>query len=134
MRKGSCKRVVDGVAAALIAVLLILLFLHTNRTVGRLSVRMEAAAQTAIDDILQKNWDHAVLTLQGAQEYFLMKKNTLMLFMDHGELAELELALRGSLELARVHDDAQILLELETVRVQAQTLRSIEQFSLFTLF
>ena len=55
------------------------------------------------------------------------------LFLNHKDLHELEASLRGSLELARAQDSAQVLLELEAVMVQTHYLSSIERFSIFNL-
>lgn len=130
----SHKRAVKLVATLVILAGLILLFIFPHQCISSLSGELTSGAEAAIEHVFQENWQEVVSTLERMQQAFFSKKNALLLFLDHQQIGELESSLRGSLQLARAHDDAQILLELENVIVDAENLTSVERLSMFTLF
>ena len=134
--KNTCfrKRMIDNISAAVISFGLIVLFIATNHSIRSLSGELIFAAEGAAEAIFREDWEDAVFLLEGSSRHFAEKKHRLMLFLDHKDIADLEVSLNGSLQLAKAHDDAQILLELESIITKSAFLRSVEQLRMFTLF
>lgn len=128
------KRIIDNIAVAVVSIGLICLFIAANHSIRSLSGELIFAAEGTIDAIFREDWEDAILLMEGSSRRFAEKKERLMLFMNHEAIADLEISLNGSLQLAKAHDDAQILLELESVITKSDALRSVEQLRLFTLF
>ena len=128
------KRIIDNIAVALVSLGLAILFIVTNHSIRSISGEVIFAAEGAIDAVFREDWEDAILLLEGSSRRFEEKKHRLMLFLNHEDIAELEISLKGSLQLAKAHDDAQILLELESIITKTAFLRSVEQLRVFTLF
>ena len=127
------KRMIDLVAAVVMIPGLILLFIFPSSCIGNVSKELTSEAENAIDAVFKEDWTTVISALERMQAHFLSKKEILMMFLNHQDISELEASIRGCLQLARAHDNAQILLELESIAVSSQYLDSIEKWSLFTL-
>ena len=127
------KKTLDLIVDLTLIACLICLFVFPSRYLDQVNQTLTGGAQEALDAIKAQDHPAAVAVLERLEQYYDQHKEPLMLFLNHKDLHELEASLRGSLELARAQDSAQVLLELEAVMVQTHYLSSIERFSIFNL-
>ncbi len=118
----------------LVIAFLVFLFLFPGMYLATLAEEVENFAEQAMDAAHMGQWEQVRDDLEAMNALFQPYKQHLQLFLSHRDVLELEISLRACLQLARVEDDAQFLMEMEHVVMQARYLISIERFNIHTLF
>ncbi|MDD3920727.1 MAG: DUF4363 family protein [Eubacteriales bacterium] len=121
------------IATVCIVLLLLFLFIVPSMSLKRACLALRTDAKGTLAAVFREDWDDATALLTHANDLFFSYRDGMHLYLNHQDIAELETALKGCLQMARVQENGQLLLELEHILTHLDYLESIENLTLFNL-
>ena len=125
---------INIVACILSVALLIFAFTYPKQMLKELSEDTIADTHTLISAIQSQDWPHADTLIDDIEQRFLDREQPLRLFLDHEDIDEMQMTIKGVHRLVEQRDNAQLLFELEHIINMAQYIYGIESFSFHNLF
>jgi len=107
--------------------ILSLCFLPARELKG-LNEEVQYCVQTAVQAAEEGNWKRVQESTQQMYDRFSERKISLMMYLNHKDLSELEIAMRTGLDLSMGQDIGGLLQEMGCISVQMQYLADNEQF------
>lgn len=123
-----------GISVLVCIALITALFIFPARKLARACDAIEQLAHTTIGAVYKENWAQAICAMEQMVEVYEQHQRFLHIIISHERVEQLEAALYGVLQLVRIQDQPQALLELEFIITHVCHLRVIEQVHLVTLF
>jgi hypothetical protein len=121
------------IANILSILLLAALFIFPSRFLQKSTDKIVSLANDALNATLQEDWSTAVNAVTRMHDQLDKDRATMHLFLNHETVEELEAAVDGCVQLVRVQDKPQTVLELEFIITRARHLKSIEDFAISVL-
>ena len=112
---------------------LLYLFIAPGRHTQKMSEQVRTAAAGAMDSAYREDWETVLSLTEQLNADFSQYKTSLQLFMNHKDVAELESALHSGLQLARVQEKGQFLVEMERAILLSDNLAAIERLNIYGL-
>lgn len=117
-----------NILAFILAVGIVSLCFLPARELKGLNEEVQYCVQNTIQAAEEEDWKRAQNSAQQMYDRFSQEKISLMLYLDHKDLNELEIAMRSALDLCACQDKGGLMQEMGCIRVQMQYLADNEQF------
>ncbi|MDL2258049.1 DUF4363 family protein [Eubacteriales bacterium OttesenSCG-928-K08] len=121
------------IATIVCVLMLAFLFTYPRTRLEKCCNQVEALAEEAVELIIEKDWQEAQQHFHKMREAYLQDRAFMHLMLSHTYIAQLEASMLSCIELIKVEEQAQTLVELEFIITHVRFLRSIEEFKLTTL-
>ena len=114
--------------------LLIFLFIYPGIYLRNMAEQVRTLAIDSILAIQKEDFESAQTHVESMTDIYDRYSEPLKLFLNHQDVDELSASIHGTYQLVLAEDNAQVLLELESIKKQVDFMESIESFSIYNLF